>query len=190
MASRWTLAAALGATVFLNVACMSDPDALLLDHICDPDFDNNFNGPIAISPPEPGGGAGISSICTTGGDAKQVAGITNDAIAFHFGPSTGSLSIHLSAFEAIRDPTWSFDVLARSTRPEGSELFRILTWSTCAACPPDPSDASGRVTQDYSWVRALNDYSGMSDASEALPNDAVITLRGADIDIVNVRTRR
>ena len=37
-------------------ACASEPQALLLDHLCDPDFDNEFEGFIEPLPPPPGPG--------------------------------------------------------------------------------------------------------------------------------------
>ncbi len=186
MPSAVVMIVALGSS-----ACASDPQALLLDHICDPDSENEFDDFSEPLPPPPGPGQpDVLVMCSTSGDVEQRSGVTADAIAFHFGPATGALHLHLSAFEAIRDPNWSLEILARSTRPEGSEMFRVMTWSTCAACPPDPGDATGVVTGEFSWVRAVDNESGMSDAFASLPNDAMITLRGADLDIVNVRTPR
>lgn len=127
----------------------------------------------------------LGPLCTTSGDVTVVAGLTGDAKAYRFGPGTGELNIRLSPLVGF-EPNGAFfvDVLALSSRSEGSTLFRTMTWGSCTACPDDPSDLQVALTDEPVWAPAVSPVLGVAGA----PEDALITLRGADLDIVELRT--
>jgi len=116
--------------------------------------------------------------------------MTEDSIGFRLGPGTGALTIRLDGLAAVQSPFWSLEVLAASNRPEGSTIFRTLTWGSCGAnCPPDPGDVQAPLSQDFAWVNVLENEQGVTFVvSTDIPNDAVVTFRGADIDILDIRT--
>lgn len=164
----------------LSAGCgSSDSSVRLLDRVC--------GGPIITAnegePPAP-------PACTIAGDAEQITGVTGDSIGYHFGPKTGSLTIRLDAL--IHTGTgvggtvefW-LDVLAASTRPEGSMLYRTLTWGNCAACPDDPADGQAAFGEDFEWVKAVEPVALADTLS--LPDDAEVTFRGADLDLADIR---
>ncbi|MSP24560.1 MAG: hypothetical protein EXR75_05225 [Myxococcales bacterium] len=128
------------------------------------------------------------SPCTVSGDASEVSGATADSVAYRFGPKTGALHIRLSALPIADEPTWTAEVLAVASRPEGSTLFRELTWGSCGAeCPTDPGDASAPVTTDLGWAQLIDGVAGPGRNFTAIPEDAILTLRGANINLYDLR---
>jgi hypothetical protein len=167
----------------LLCACGADGRPMLLDQVC---RGSSLNG------------SGTPN-CTLGGDAEYVSGITADSRAVRLGPSgQGSLSILISALGAASQPNWSVEVLVAAGRPEGSILYRSMTWGSCPqSCPADLGDVEAALDQDFQWARVITDAKGQTTSTPmpgfpptvaAIPDDAVITLRGADIDIVDLRT--
>jgi hypothetical protein len=164
------VAAALGAS-----GCGSEPVALLLHQIC--------TTPLAFE---------AQPACYLGGDARRTTGMTGNTVAFHLGPATGSLHIRLAAVPGIDRPRWSLDLLAASARPEGTTVYVELTWGTCTTvCPAsDPQDASAPASESFQWLALVQGVEGAQispSSTERVPPDAVLTFRGADVDIVDIR---
>ncbi len=126
--------------------------------------------------------------CSVSGDAAQVTGTTADSIAFRFGPDTGALQIRLSALPLAFNPQpFTAEVLAAASRPEGSTLYRELTWGACGPeCPDDLVDASAPLVADYSWLKMLDAVPGF-DGRVTLGADALLTFRGASVDLLDLR---
>jgi len=153
------------------LGCGSEAQVLLLDRICNPDV------PLATSQPN----------CTVAGDADLTTGVTGDTTAVRFGPSTGELYVRLGAIQAASQAVWSLDVLAASSRSEGSTLYRSLSWGTCGSdCPSDPDDVEAPLSDEFQWAAMVTDLAGSFSAPSTL--DAFLVLRGADIDIIDLRT--
>jgi len=171
------------AGLWLSAGCdSSDSSVRLLDQICG-GLTSSEAPSYAPPPGEPA--------CTIAGDVEQITGVTGDSIGYHFGPKTGSLTIRLDALiHTVAEGTggtvelW-LDVLAASTRPEGSLLYRTLTWGNCAACPDDPADAQAAFGEDFEWVRAVDPVAVADTLS--IPDDAEVTFRGADLDLADIR---
>ncbi len=161
----------LGLAAAWLVGCGSESQVLLLDRICNPD------GPMVSSVPP----------CSVSGDAALTTGVTGDTTAVHFGSNTGELRILLAAIQAANQSRWSLDVLASSSRSEGSTLYRSLSWGTCGSdCPSDPVDAEAPLGEDFEWAAMVDEVQGSFSAQTS--SDAMITLRGAALDIIDLRT--
>ncbi len=161
----------LGLSAALLIGCGGNDQVFLLDQLCNPDTPSIYG----------------EVVCTVSGDAELTTGITSDTTAVHLGPDTGELRIKLYAIGATSQPTWSLDVLAAASRSEGSTLFRSLTWGNCgSACPSDPDDVQAPLAQDFQWAGMVDDLPGSPSATSQ--TDALLTLRGADIDIIDIRT--
>ncbi len=130
--------------------------------------------------------------CVTTGDVALTSGASSDVIGVRFGPSgSGQLSIRLNAIAAITAETWTLEALVASTRPEGSTLFRSLTWGSCGAtCPSDPPDIEAIVSDDYTWAQVIENVEGTNllPGEQPVPDDAALIFRGADIDLVDIAT--
>ena len=160
-----------------------DGAAMLLNQICNP----APLGPYYVEPPSTGTD---SAACTVSGDATITDGLSSGATAVKLGPNGGDFRIRLQAippaFSYSVGETWSLDVLAASSRPEGSTLVRLLSYGSCgAACPPDPADVEANLTEDVSWVSVVSDLP--TSEGQSYPSDAVLIFRGADIDILELR---
>jgi hypothetical protein len=180
MADRLTILPA--ALLLLSTACSADPNPLLLDTVCRSQLAPNG----VQSPVEP---------CIVTGDVEITTGVSRDVTGVRFGPSgIGELRIRLNAIAATTADSWTLEALAASTRPEGSTLFRSLTWGSCGAtCPGDPADIEAVVDDNFTWVRVISDSEGTSfdqssGAQEVVPDDATLVFRGADIDLVDIGT--
>jgi hypothetical protein len=176
MDRRAAVAMVLGA---LAGGCQAEDQVLMLDTIC-----RNFFSPTTGQSLEP---------CTTSGDVEIVTGVSEDVTAVHFGSNgTGEFRIRINAISAANQSAqWSFEALAASSRSEGSSLFRTLTWGSCGAtCPADPPDIEAEVTEDFEWLRVIDDYAGsnFNTTFVPVPDDAAISFRGADLDLIDVRT--
>lgn len=127
--------------------------------------------------------------CRLSGDAAYVMGPTADSRAVELGPAgTGTLSILINAIGAGNSVSWTLDVLSASSRPEGSTLYRTMTWGSCGAtCPSDFGDVEAALDHDFKWARVVDDAPGTG-LGVFIPDDAVVTLRGADIDLIDIRT--
>lgn len=129
--------------------------------------------------------------CELEGAAEQTSGITADSIGFRLGEQAGSLLIHM---QAIADATYfysgtfSIKVLATTREPGASQrLTTQLTWGTCGAtCPAAPPPSSIEVHDEYAWVTVVAD--AVAPGTATLPDDAVLTLSGAGIDIADIRS--
>lgn len=168
---------ALGALIAL--AGCSTTEGGFLTELCNAEiteFDFNF------------GTSSTFPACTVSGDAAQVSGTTADSVAYSFGPDTGALHVRLSALPIATYPQpFTLEVLAASSRPEGTALYRELTWGGCGAeCPDDPVDVSVPLATDYSWAKMLDAVPG-SDGRFTLGADALLTLRGASLDLLDLR---
>lgn len=160
------------------IGCAAEPQPLLLDTVC-----RNFFSPNGTQ----------SAACTVSGDVKLTSGVSRDVTAVRFGPKgVGELRIRLNAIAATTQPTWSLEALVASTRPEGSTLFRSLTWGSCGAtCPADPADVQANVSEDFQWVRVIDDYAGSNfdpATFQTIPDDAALIFRGADLDLLDLAT--
>lgn len=168
---RMTFALLLAAA---SAGCSTKEIPLLLDVICRgtyQDLNNHTSSPA----------------CRVDGDAEETTGITGDSYAVHLGPSTGTLYIKVGMIVAVMQSTWSFDVLAASTAPEGNTLYRTLTWGSCAnGCPGAAGDVQAQLKEDFQWAKVVENLPGTT--GTYAPVDAELGLRGADIDIVDVRT--
>ncbi len=172
-------AALLGASVWA-AGCAADANPLLLDTVC-------------RSQVSPDGSTSQVEPCIVTGDVKITTGVSDDVMGVRFGPSgVGELRIRLNAIAATTTETWTLDALVASTRPEGSTLFRSLTWGSCGTtCPADPTDVEAPVEEDFTWVRAIDNSQGTSFDPSSLggaPDDAALIFRGADIDLVEIST--
>lgn len=162
----------------LVFGCAAEPQPLLLDTVCHNVFSQS----------------GVQSeSCTVSGDVELTSGVSKNVIAVRFGPSgVGELRIRLNAITASTQQRWSLEALVASTRPEGSTLFRSLTWGSCGAtCPADPADVQATASEDFEWVRVIDDYEGGTfdpSAFQPIPDDAALIFRGADIDLIDIAT--
>jgi len=156
--------------------CETDGSPLLLDLICGP---QTYYSP------------GTGASCTVTGDAVLTSGVTGNATGVHFGAAgSGELRIRINAIPATyQGVSWSLEALAASSRSEGSTLYRSLTWGTCVntTCPPNPNDVEVPLDEDFVWAGVIDDAPNLG-AGNYPPDDANITLRGADIDLVDLRT--
>jgi hypothetical protein len=153
------------------LGCDTEGQPMLLDQVC--------------SQPSYDGGPGPA--CVVSGDAEITSGITPDATAVRLGTNGGVLRIRTNALQGLNGATFSLDVLAAANplRAEGNVLFRTLTWGSCGTqCPPEPSDSEASLSEDYAWAEMVKD---LASAQGVAPDDAVIELRGADIDILDLR---
>ena len=160
-------------------ACGGEPNGLLLDTVCRIEVSNSTG----VNAPG----------CTVSGDVELTTGVASNLLGVRFGPSAiGELRVRLNAIPATMATTWSLDALAASSRPEGSTLFRALTWGSCGAtCPQDPPDVQVPLTEDFQWGSLLSDYDGSrGDPSTftPVPDDAVLILRGSDVHLLDLRT--
>ncbi|MBW2454591.1 MAG: hypothetical protein JRI68_08775 [Deltaproteobacteria bacterium] len=161
----------LGLAATWLMGCGTQGQVLLLDQICNPE------GPL-VAPVPP---------CSVSGDAELTTGVSGDTTAVHFGSGTGELRILLSAVQAASQPRWSLDVLAASSRSEGSTLYRSISWGTCVSdCPSDPEDVEAPLSGDFQWAAMVTEVTGSFNVQTS--SDAMLTLRGTDIDIIDVRT--
>ncbi len=180
MADRLRVAA-VATLALATAACAAEDSTFLLNSLC-----GRASGV---------GGAGQAPQCQITGDAARVTGVSEDTFGIRFGPSgTGEVRIRLSAIPAASTAQWSLLALAASTRPEGSTLFRTLTWGSCGAtCPPDPADIEAPVEEGYTLIRVVNDSEGAGAGRDMgtvgiVPEDAVVVFRGADIDLADLTT--
>lgn len=162
--------------------CADDGQGFLLDSLC--------RG--AIFNPQSGG---VASTCRLSGDATFTSGITSDAIAVTLGPAGGQIDIALAAIPAVHQSTWSLDALVASRRAEGSVLGRPqINWGSCGVTCPGPIEGVELdLTEDLRWAVLVDTRPGTATSftgagSSTIPADAVITLRGSDIDILELRT--
>jgi hypothetical protein len=163
--------------------CAEDRQAFMLDNICR----NQFAVRDQFGTPSPG--------CRLSGDATFTTGISSDSIAVKLGPNGGRLEIALAAIPAAHQATWSFDALVASRRPEGSVLGRPeIDWGSCGViCPGVIEGVEVDLTDEVRWAVLIDGRPGTATqfaqfAASPIPADAVITLRGSDIDILDVRT--
>jgi len=136
--------------------------------------------------------------CEVEGDATQTSSITGDSIGFLLGPRGGALRVRIAAFDYLiaeyYGPTsvnwWSIDALVASARIDGSELIRSVTWGSCSNCPDDPPDYSVDIGEDYAWVLVAEELEGLAPYGTtggiSVPTDAMLRLRGADIQIADI----
>jgi hypothetical protein len=172
---RVALVTALGA---LLTGCCASGRPMLLDQIC--------RGRTSTGGPN----------CVLGGDAAYISGITTDTRAVRLGSSgKGTLSFPINALGAATQPQWSLQVLSAAVRPEGSTLYSSMTWGSCGtACPADVGDVEADLNQDFQWAQVVSGATGVpttitpAGTPTLIPDDAVITLRGTDLDIVDLRT--
>jgi hypothetical protein len=167
------------AAVLFSVGC-ADPNPLLLDTVC-------------RSTVSAEGQQSSVDACIVSGDAELVTGVSSDVMAVQFGPSgNGELRIRLNAIAATTADRWTLEALVASNRPEGSTLFRSLTWGSCGAtCPADPPDVEADIDEDFAWTRVVDDSEGTSFTpgnTEVVPDDASIIFRGADLDLLDIAT--
>ncbi len=170
--AKWLLGAAL-----LLTGCAAEGQPLLLDAICRSSI--------------PSSSGTLVAPCSASGDVELTSGVSKDVIGVRFGPSgVGDFRIRLNAITATTQAEWSFEVLAASTRPEGSRLFRTITWGSCGAtCPADPVDVEVALSNDFEWAIVVDDAEGATvDPFLPSPDDAALVFRGADIDLVDVAT--
>jgi len=150
--------------------CTSQSPTRLLDVLCDPQSS------------KPG--------CDTSGDVEWTTGVTEDTLGVHFGHGGGSLSIHLARVDATAFAQGTFDVeilVAAVDRPS-SQVSSNLTWGSCnTGCPPDPPPLSSQAVTDYAWVTVVR-AENTAPAAGTLPDDALLTVTGKDIDIADIRT--
>jgi hypothetical protein len=171
-------AALIAIALSLLAGCGASGRPMLLDQIC------RGTSPSGTGTPN----------CALSGDAAYISGITADSRAVRLGPSgQGALTILLSALGATTQSTWSVEVLSAAGRPEGSTLYRSMTWGSCAQqCPADAGDVEASLDQDFQWARVVAEADGAVQlgtfGTTGVPDDAVLVLRGADIDIVDLRT--
>lgn len=165
-----------------SVGCADDQQAFMLENLC------RSQAPIA-------GPSGSSlPTCRLAGDAAFTSGISSDAIAVKLGPGGGRLEIALNAIPAVHQASWSFEALVASRRPEGSVLGRPeIDWGSCGvACPGVIEGVEVDLTDEVRWASLVENRLGTGTpttvAISPIPPDAVIILRGADIDILDVRT--
>ncbi len=178
MVSR--LSPLLLASGLLTGGCAAEPQPALLDTVCRSQFSS-------------GGLPATVPACTTTGDVEITSGTSNDITGVRFGASGfGELRIRLNAINATTQNEWSLETLVASTRPEGSTLFRSLTWGSCgASCPIDPADVEAPTTEDFQWLRVIDTYAGSTFdplTGMPVPDDAAVILRGADIDLIDIST--
>lgn len=158
----------------------ADANPLLLDTVCNTDISPSG----APSPIEP---------CIASGDVTITTGVSRDVMGVRFGPSgQGEFRIRLNAIGAVNADRWTMFALVASTRPEGSTLFRSMTFGSCgASCPADPPDIEVAVDEDYALVRVVDDLEGANfteGSAQFVPDDASITFRGADMDLIGIST--
>ena len=178
MVKEKTIRMACLLSVLLTPAWMgcssAEQPALVLDELC--------GSPLLVPDTDESGP------CRVSGDAQMASGLLSNLVAYRLGSGTGALHIQMGAMLShVGGATWSMDVLVRSLRPEGSTLYRTLTWADCLLCPPDPPDAEGKVTESASWMRAVDGVAGLDGKFENLADTAELTLRGADIALIDVR---
>jgi hypothetical protein len=158
-------------------ACNSDPEtqSILLEQLC--------------SQP-PAANTGIAA-CTLEGDAQRTSGLTADSTAIRLGPSSGALRIRLNLFP-VAQQQWSLEALAaaRPLRPEGNLLFRSIDFGSCDAvtCPDQPPDTQAPLSEDFQWAVMVESLPGSATPGTVPPDDASLILRGADIDILELRS--
>jgi hypothetical protein len=160
----------LGVTAAALNGCGTAEQVFLLEQICNPET------PYAYG----------DAVCTVSGDAELTTALTSDSTAVHFGPKSGELRILLYALGAAGQTRWSLDALAASSRSEGSTLYRSISWGSCgSSCPSDPEDVEAPLSQDFQWAAVVADLPGTSNVASQV--DALLTLRGADIDLIDIR---
>jgi hypothetical protein len=160
----------------LAAGCDAEPSSLLLDNVCSRSsfFDPNT-------------GMDLGPACELSGDAQLVTSLSSDVSGVRFGPGGGSLKVRLAVLAAANDDRWTLDALAAATRPEGSSIFRSLTWGSCGpGCPADPVDVGAPLDESYVWVTVVADQPGSNGAQ--IPTDASLILRATDVDLVDIRT--
>ena len=175
--ARLCLTLALAA---LTAGCTADANPLLLDTVCRTQV-------------SPNGLPSTVPACAVSGDVVITTGVSSDVIGVRFGPSgMGALRIRLNAIAATTAERWTLEALVASTRPEGSTLFRSLTWGSCGArCPSDPADIEAKVDDSFTRVVVVADFEGTNfeaGSTDIVPDDATIVFRGADIDLVDIST--
>jgi hypothetical protein len=156
-----------------SAACGGEEGHLLLATICSRPSPTGTNAPA----------------CRVSGDAELTTGLTPESLAVRFGSASGALHIRINAIDAILQPSWSLEVLA-AARPlgaSGNHLFRSFDWGSCALeCPQDAPEVEASLEEDFAWVAVVEDLGGTHGAF--VPDDATLTLRGADIDLLDLRT--
>ena len=165
--------AALAALVLAGslAGCTHQNSAMLLDLICNDETTSGFG----------------ASGCHVEGDARFTSGISGDSMAVLFGPEGGALVMRVNAIDGSRAPSWTFDVLASSSRPEANTIARSLAWGSCgASCPADPADVEAPLSDDYQWITVVDAELGTN--YNQPPNDALLTLRGTSVHLLDVRT--
>jgi hypothetical protein len=160
--------------------------ARLLDFVCRESVPN-----AGVNPNQVGSGAAgpsqFGENCELENDAVATTGLTSDSLAFHFGPDGGSLAILMAAVPAALEAKFSLEVLVASSSADGSVLTRELTWGSCgASCPVDPPRADADVSDAFVWVTLIGETTGTQ--GEPIPSDAILTLSGRELDIVDLRT--
>ncbi len=158
--------------------CATADSVMLLDQVCKATYAPASNNPIN------------GDACTVAKDARETTGLTGDSLAFRLGPSTGELRIRLDVIPAVTSANWAIEVLAASSRPEGSTIYREINWGSCKGCPSTPKDAEAALGEEFEWVRVIENQPAFQtwSSSAALASDSLIIFRGADIDIVDIRT--
>jgi hypothetical protein len=169
--TRW-----LAVAVVCLAGCEAEDSTLLLDRLCS-----------QSSTFDPLTGQQLGAPCELSGDADFATGASDDTMAVRFGPAGGKLTIRLGALVAAMQGHWTLDALAASSRPEGSAIFRSLTWGSCGpTCPADPGDVEAPLDEEFVWVTLVDEQPGSN--GQPIPGDAVITLRGKAVDMIDLRT--
>jgi hypothetical protein len=155
--------------------CEAEESTLLLDRLCNQT--TSF---------DPFTGQQIGSPCELSGDVFFTTAVSEDTVGLRFGPSGGKLTIHLLGLSAAARNRWTLDALASSTQPEGSAIFRSLTWGSCGpSCPADPGDVEAPLDESFVWVTLVDDQPGSN--GQPIPGDAILVLRGKSFDLVDLR---
>lgn len=146
--------------------CTTISDTRLLDRVCETQLE--------------GGPA-----CEATGTSAVSDGITADSRGFHL-ESKGAAIIHLEAVEGLRsDGDYDIEILAAADAEDGAELRSTLSWGTCGECPQDPPSFTVRIPHDHAWIQVR--ISQPEIGSAKVPYDAVLSLEGDGIDIVDLR---
>lgn len=163
-----------------NGTCVDESGMRLLDRVCDVDL---LAGPS----------------CGLEGVAEQVSGVTADSIGFRLGDAAqagapgqqGSLLIRMQALADVTylasSGTFSVEVLAVAREPGTTpRLTSRLTWGACGqTCPGDPSPYAVEIYDEYTWITVVS--GATAPTALPLPDDAMLTLSGAGIDIADIR---
>ena len=178
MAEYRKTTAALAVLALLGASgCNTEDSVLLLEQICRATFSIGTSSSVN------------GDACTVAGDAQETSGLTGDSLAFRLGPKTGELRIRLDVIEAVTNSSWSLDVLAASNRPEGSTIYGEINWGSCSGRPSTPKDAEASLGEGFEWVNMVDNQAGVSVwGSVDLASNSLIIFRGADVDIIDLRT--